>query len=445
METEAIPVAEYQKFTAGFNPAPGSPRKWAQLAKAAGMKYMVLTSKHHEGFCNWDTKLTNYNAVNYGPKRDILKEYVEAARAEGLRVVRVGNGPHLRAPGIRVAQALCVTSRHRIVQRVVDHEQRDARVPERRDRVHAPQGKSVAPVRVCETRLDDRAHRAAGQVGQPAEGEGLEQLAGREARARLAQLGQRPGQGFPISAVSARQDVGPDELLHPAQAGALVGAAGPLLRLRRVVEAGDAGHHALQRGRLRHRGTPLGLGVVGAAEHPDGAVRARHPGGPLHRVVPVVELLLARDELAVGGVAAADVLHDDHVARSGESHGVGVHQVDVDVLVVRLPRQEHRVRAAVGGAVDVGAQHDPVPHRTLDIVLDEDVTARRYQTGHEPEPYVGAAVRARPFHRADSPGRSPGRSVGSAADASGRTTLVKTQIPTSVTASRPKSVAKPSA
>jgi alpha-L-fucosidase len=86
MENEAIPVAEYQKFTASFNPAPGTPRKWAQLAKAAGMKYMVLTSKHHEGFCNWDTKLTNYNAVNYGPKRDVLKEYVEAARAEGLRV-----------------------------------------------------------------------------------------------------------------------------------------------------------------------------------------------------------------------------------------------------------------------------------------------------------------------------------------------------------------------
>ena len=86
METEAIPVAEYQNFTAGFNPAPGSARKWAQLAKAAGMKYMVLTSKHHEGFCNWDTKLTNYNSVNYGPKRDVLREFVEAGRAEGLRV-----------------------------------------------------------------------------------------------------------------------------------------------------------------------------------------------------------------------------------------------------------------------------------------------------------------------------------------------------------------------
>jgi alpha-L-fucosidase len=50
------------------------------------MKYMVLTSKHHEGFCNWDTKLTNYNAAKYGPKRDLIAEYVEAARAEGLRV-----------------------------------------------------------------------------------------------------------------------------------------------------------------------------------------------------------------------------------------------------------------------------------------------------------------------------------------------------------------------
>ena len=86
MELEAIPVTEYQRFTDGFKPQPGSPRKWAQLAKAAGMKYMVLTSKHHEGFCNWDTKLTNYNATQFGPKRDIIREYVEAARAEGLRV-----------------------------------------------------------------------------------------------------------------------------------------------------------------------------------------------------------------------------------------------------------------------------------------------------------------------------------------------------------------------
>lgn len=86
MEDEAIPVLEYQKYAQQFNPAPGSALQWARLAKAAGMKYMVLTSKHHEGFCNWDTKLTNYNAMQLGPKRDILKEYVEAARSQGLGV-----------------------------------------------------------------------------------------------------------------------------------------------------------------------------------------------------------------------------------------------------------------------------------------------------------------------------------------------------------------------
>jgi alpha-L-fucosidase len=85
MEDEAVPVHEYEKLTAGFDPAPGSARKWAQLAKAAGMKYMVLTSKHHEGFCNWDTKLTNYNAMQFGPRRDVIREFVDAARAEGLR------------------------------------------------------------------------------------------------------------------------------------------------------------------------------------------------------------------------------------------------------------------------------------------------------------------------------------------------------------------------
>jgi len=86
MENEAIPVSEYQRFTSLYNPSSGSARVWAKLAKAAGMKYMVLTSKHHEGFCNWDTQLTNYNAVRFGPKRDVLREFVEAARTEGLRV-----------------------------------------------------------------------------------------------------------------------------------------------------------------------------------------------------------------------------------------------------------------------------------------------------------------------------------------------------------------------
>lgn len=86
MEKEAIPIADYQKLSGHYNTKPGFARDWAKLAKAAGMKYMVMTAKHHEGFCNFNTKLTDYNSVQQGPKRDLVHEYIEAARAEGLRV-----------------------------------------------------------------------------------------------------------------------------------------------------------------------------------------------------------------------------------------------------------------------------------------------------------------------------------------------------------------------
>src|SRR5579872_1854106 len=86
MEDEAIPIGEYTSHAPNFHPAPNCPRAWARLAKRAGMKYMVMTTKHHEGFCNFDTKLTNYCAPKQGPGRDLVREYVEAARAEGLHV-----------------------------------------------------------------------------------------------------------------------------------------------------------------------------------------------------------------------------------------------------------------------------------------------------------------------------------------------------------------------
>ena len=84
MENEGIPVAEYEKLAPKFKPVPNAARAWAQLARRAGMKYMVMTTKHHEGFCNFDTKLTDYCAPKQGPGRDLVREYVEAARAEGL-------------------------------------------------------------------------------------------------------------------------------------------------------------------------------------------------------------------------------------------------------------------------------------------------------------------------------------------------------------------------
>jgi alpha-L-fucosidase len=86
MEVEGIPVSEYEQLAKQFKPKPNAARAWAALAKKAGMKYMVMTTKHHEGFCHFDTKLTDYCAPKQGPGRDLVKEYVEAARAEGLRV-----------------------------------------------------------------------------------------------------------------------------------------------------------------------------------------------------------------------------------------------------------------------------------------------------------------------------------------------------------------------
>jgi alpha-L-fucosidase len=86
MEEEGIPVDEYQQLAKVFNPAPHSAVAWAKLAKRAGMKYMVMTTKHHEGFCNFDTKLTNYCAPRQAAGRDLVREYYDAARNEGLRV-----------------------------------------------------------------------------------------------------------------------------------------------------------------------------------------------------------------------------------------------------------------------------------------------------------------------------------------------------------------------
>jgi alpha-L-fucosidase len=86
MEMEGIPVAEYEQLAKRFNPKPNAARAWARLAKQAGQKYMVMTTKHHEGFCHFDTKLTDYCAPKQAAGRDLVKEYVDAARAEGLRV-----------------------------------------------------------------------------------------------------------------------------------------------------------------------------------------------------------------------------------------------------------------------------------------------------------------------------------------------------------------------
>ena len=83
---EGIPREEYALLADKFKPKPGCIRAWAKLARKAGMKYMVLTTKHHEGYCLWDSGATEFNSVKTGPKRDLIAEYVDACRAEGLKV-----------------------------------------------------------------------------------------------------------------------------------------------------------------------------------------------------------------------------------------------------------------------------------------------------------------------------------------------------------------------
>lgn len=76
----------YQKYFEEFNPDLYNPKQWARMAKEAGMKYAVITTKHHEGFCLFDSKFTDYKATNTPAKRDLLREWVDAFRAEGLKV-----------------------------------------------------------------------------------------------------------------------------------------------------------------------------------------------------------------------------------------------------------------------------------------------------------------------------------------------------------------------
>ena len=83
---EGIDDVDYKKYFDNFNPDLYNPREWAKLAKAAGMKYAVITTKHHEGFTLFDSDFTEYNVTNTPYGRDALKEWVNAFREEGLKI-----------------------------------------------------------------------------------------------------------------------------------------------------------------------------------------------------------------------------------------------------------------------------------------------------------------------------------------------------------------------
>lgn len=82
---EKMTDADYDRYFQRFDPDLYDPRRWADAAAGAGMKYFVVTSKHHDGFCLWDSKLTDYNATNTPAGRDLLRPMVDAFQERNLR------------------------------------------------------------------------------------------------------------------------------------------------------------------------------------------------------------------------------------------------------------------------------------------------------------------------------------------------------------------------
>jgi len=83
---EKMTTEAYQKYVEAFDPRHYNPTEWANLAKEAGMKYAVMTAKHHDGFCLFDSQYTDYKISHYVPNRDFTREYLDAFRKAGLKV-----------------------------------------------------------------------------------------------------------------------------------------------------------------------------------------------------------------------------------------------------------------------------------------------------------------------------------------------------------------------
>jgi len=81
-----IPDEKYQRYFATFNPDLYRPEDWARAAKQAGIKYVVIVAKHHDGFCLWDSQFTDYKAPNTPYGKDLLRPMIDAFRAAGIRV-----------------------------------------------------------------------------------------------------------------------------------------------------------------------------------------------------------------------------------------------------------------------------------------------------------------------------------------------------------------------
>ena len=83
---ERMPEEKYMPFFREFDPSAAEPKAWVQAAKEAGMGYVILTAKHHDGFCLFDSELTDFKSTNTPMGRDIVREFLEAGREAGLKV-----------------------------------------------------------------------------------------------------------------------------------------------------------------------------------------------------------------------------------------------------------------------------------------------------------------------------------------------------------------------
>ena len=86
MYQEHVPFTEYANLADQFNPRDFNPRQWVAKAKEAGMKYVVLTTRHHDGFCLFDSKVSDFTSTKTGAKRDFVKEFADACHEAGMRM-----------------------------------------------------------------------------------------------------------------------------------------------------------------------------------------------------------------------------------------------------------------------------------------------------------------------------------------------------------------------
>lgn len=86
MDRERLPADEYTAYAKQFKAEDYDPIAWAELAREAGCRYMVLTTRHHDGYALWDSRVSDFTAAKIGPERDLIAEYVEACRGAGLKV-----------------------------------------------------------------------------------------------------------------------------------------------------------------------------------------------------------------------------------------------------------------------------------------------------------------------------------------------------------------------